>query len=260
MIFEIQLDRRKAQDAQGRRECFRYETADLSETIATVLSKLNSSSPLTDTDGNAAEPIRWECSCLQRKCGACAMLINHKPRLACDARLEEYAAAGKRFGIRRTKGKKEKKEQEQPVSILLEPLKKFPLVEDLITDRGIMQENLRKMNLWLSSEAVHTQRSFDTAYEASRCLQCGLCLEVCPNYSPENGFTGLAAAVPSARVLVETASDPSSAALKKKYRKYVYEGCGKSLACRNICPAGIDADGLLASSSAIAVWGRRSVR
>ena len=42
--------------------------------------------------------------------------------------------------------------------------------------------------------------------------------------------------------------------LRKKYQKHVYGGCGKSLACRNICPAGIDIERLLVNSNAVSLW------
>ncbi|MDR2795780.1 MAG: fumarate reductase iron-sulfur subunit, partial [Spirochaetaceae bacterium] len=35
--------------------------------------------------------MNWECSCLQKKCGACAMLINNTPALACDTKLHNDA-------------------------------------------------------------------------------------------------------------------------------------------------------------------------
>lgn len=41
---------------------------------------------------------------------------------------------------------------------------------------------------------------------------------------------------------------------RKKYRKGVYSGCGKSLACREICPAGIDLEKLLVKGSAAALF------
>ena len=43
-------------------------------------------------------------------------------------------------------------------------------------------------------------------------------------------------------------------ALVAAYKKHIYEGCGKSLACRNICPANIDMDRLLVNSNAITLW------
>ena len=44
--------------------------------------------------------------------------------------------------------------------------------------------------------------------------------------------------------------------LPENYRKYVYGGCGKSLSCHDICPAGIDVEQKLANSNAVAVWKR----
>ena len=58
-------------------------------TVATALRELNDRNPLTDMDGNPAAEIQWECNCLQKKCGACAMLVNGLPMLACDANLED---------------------------------------------------------------------------------------------------------------------------------------------------------------------------
>jgi hypothetical protein len=36
--------------------------------------------------------------------------------------------------------------------IVLEPLSKFPVVKDLIVDRSVVFENLKKINLWLESD------------------------------------------------------------------------------------------------------------
>ena len=41
-----------------------------------------------------------------------------------------------------------------------------------------------------------------------------------------------------------------------EYNEHIYKGCGKSLACKDICPAGIDMDKLLSKSNAVAVWKR----
>ncbi len=56
-----------------------------------------------------------------RKCGACAMLINERPRLACSTFLHMLKGS----------------------TITLEPLSKFPLVRDLIVDRSNLFENLK---------------------------------------------------------------------------------------------------------------------
>ena len=40
------------------------------------------------------------------------------------------------------------------------------------------------------------------------------------------------------------------------YRQLYFEGCGKSLACQDICPAGIPVEELMSRSNAAAVWKR----
>ena len=226
MSVQIDILRRSGPDTEPWWQSFRYEPLEETETVATALTRLCADPDLRDLAGRPAAPIRWEHSCLQKKCGACAMVICGKPRLACDAALSEY------------KG-----------TIRLEPLRKFPVVADLMVDRSVMFENLRNLTVWLETQAPPTQRQTGTAYEASRCLQCGCCLEVCPNFDPEGSFPGAAGAVPMSRILEETGQDP-----EKRYRNYIYEGCGKSLSCKNICPAGIDVEHLMTNSSGVSLW------
>ena len=232
MTLEIRVLRRESPDSPAFWQSFSYTPQSGGETVATALTHLSQQPSLTDRDGNPAAPIRWEHSCLQKKCGACAMVINGRPRLACDARLSEYK------GI-----------------ITLEPLKKFPVVADLIVDRSILFENLRVMQMWISGPGKVSEKQSDEAYEAARCLQCGCCLEICPNFYPGGAFFGMASFVPATR-LISVMTPGEQQDIRKNYLKHVYEGCGKSLACRDICPAGIDADRLLSKSNAAAVWRR----
>lgn len=204
-----------------------YETEDPAETVANALARINER-----LEAAGEKPVRWEHSCLQKKCGACAMVIDGRPGLACDARLNEYGE-----------------------TIRLEPLRKFPVVEDLLADRSVLFENLRALRVWLEADVSPRERAAELAYEASRCLQCGCCLEVCPNFAPGERFAGMAAAVPLTRLLAE-ADGAERRELSALYRKGVFAGCGKSLACRNICPAGIDIDRMLVNSNAVAVWKR----
>lgn len=211
------------------RQVIPFETDDENATVASALTAINNAGNYVDSQQRPVGQIRWECSCLQKKCGACAMVINSLPRLACDTRLADC------------KGK-----------ITIEPLRKFPVIEDLIVDRSAMLGQLRDMQLWLEENAPLDEKSCGTAYEASRCLQCGCCLEVCPNFAVGLPFFGMSAAVPASRIIAESRKKE----FLRQYKKHVYEGCGKSLACRNICPAGIDIEGLLVSSNAAAIWKR----
>ena len=206
-------------------QSYPYKPSEPGETVATALTRLNES---------LEDPIRWDCGCLQKKCGACAMVINGRPRLACEARLETLGSLSR-----------------------IEPLRKFPVVEDLVVDRSVLFENLKTVRAWLDSNVPPGEHSNEDAFEACRCLQCGCCLEVCPNFCPEGNFTGMAAAMPLTRLLSQLPPE-KQAELAAQYRAQVYEGCGKSLACRNVCPAKLDIDRLLARSNAAAVWKKGS--
>lgn len=234
LLFEIL--RRDSGQEKSYWEQYSYVPAAENETVATALTRLNET---------LEHPIRWSCSCLQKKCGACAMVINGHPALACDTFLSKAVKKGK------TKAAKKGK-------IRLEPLHKFPVIADLMVDRSVMFENLKTMEVWgqQDKDMAVTDRGSDTVYEASRCLQCGCCLEVCPNFCPEDTFFGAAAFVPTARLL---ASLPGSQReqLTKNYQAHAYEGCGKSLACQAVCPAKIPIEQLMSRSNAAAVWRRR---
>lgn len=275
----IRILRRKSREDKPYYEAFPFETEDEGATVATALMQISRTSDLT-----------WEHSCLQKKCGACAMVIDGMPKLACDTRLSECRGE----------------------TVVVEPLRKFPVVRDLLVDRSAVTERLDALRVYPDAKRLtdahideescghaegldaktapgqtehsdakvvsgqtersdakvasgQTERSDtktvrqirreerrdETAYEASKCIQCGLCLEVCPNYYREGTFAGMAGMAPMARLL---AGDDSKH-LRKAYQKSVYEGCGKSLACRDVCPAGLDMDRLLSRNNRKAIFG-----
>ena len=221
MTKKLKILRHKKGACDSYYEEFSYEMTNDSDTVATALTKINED-----------VYVGWECNCLQKKCGACAMRINGIPKLACSAKLAKLGD-----------------------EITLEPLMKFPVIEDLIVDRSAMYENLDAIKTWFDDKARGNGDTMDNAYEASRCLQCGCCLEVCPNFMVEGRFFGMASAVPASRIIGQLEKD-SKSDIAKLYKRHIYEGCGKSLACRNICPAGIEIENLLINSNATAVWKR----
>ena len=233
MTYKLRVLRRESGEKEGRWETYLYEPVSPLDTVATALTALNEK-PLVNEAGRPAPPIAWDCGCLQQKCGACAMVIDGRPRLACSARLSESKTG----------------------TVSVEPLRKFPVVRDLIADRGVIFENLKAMRLWLTGEARLSERDLPAAYEASQCIRCGLCLEVCPNFYAGGSFFGMAAVPAAARLLTEQ-SVKDAREIARRYQKHVFAGCGKSLACKNVCPRGIDTEKLLVRSTAAAVWKRK---
>ncbi len=234
MKLRVDVLRQKSPTSKPYRQIIELDCENTETTVAALLDTINSSN-LKDINLNDIGEIKWDCNCLQKKCGACAMVINGRPRLACDTKVSEFK-----------NGK-----------ITLEPLKKFPTVCDLVVDRAPMYENLKKLNVWLEDNSALKPKNTELAYEASRCIQCGCCLEVCPNFSVDASFFGAAAAVPVSRIISELNKTKGYDVLLN-YRKNIYNGCGKSLSCMNICPVGIDIENLMVNSNAASVWKRKN--
>ena len=163
MNFVIRVKRAAGPAAPAVWQEFAYEGHE-SDSVAAALRELNARTPLTDLEGREAPPVRWECGCACGKCGACAMRVNGLPTLACKAFLGPLGQ-----------------------TVTLEPLSKFPLVADLVVDRGVIFEQLKKIHLWLSGAAVTREKTHELRFQSSRCLMCGCCLEICPNFRAAGG-------------------------------------------------------------------------
>lgn len=185
-------------------------------TVSAVLEALNYTDDLYDTEGKPATRIRWECSCLQAVCGGCAMVINGTPALACATFADQV------------KGD----------ALVLEPLSKFPVVADLIVDRSIIYENLEQAKVYLENAAQSKKGQQKQQYSVAKCLKCGLCLEVCPNYHPGGSFFGATFANES--YLIASQTEKKDPQLLKAYKTHFGAGCSKALSCQSVCPAGIE--------------------
>ena len=153
---------------------------------------------------------------MQAVCGGCAMVINGVPALACAT----FADA--------SKGEE----------LVLEPLSKFPVVADLIVDRSIIYENLISAKAYLDSAVKNDARQHPQQYSVSKCLKCGLCLEVCPNYHPGGDFFGAVLANESYLIASQTAD--KKAPVIGEYKTHFGAGCSKALSCQSVCPMKIE--------------------
>ncbi|MEG0391307.1 MAG: 2Fe-2S iron-sulfur cluster-binding protein [Anaerovoracaceae bacterium] len=168
-----------------------------------------------EAEENLTRKIIWECSCNQKICGSCAMVINGVPMLACGAFVGAVAKKGE---------------------IELSPLKKFATICDLKVDRSDIYEYMKEMKLWLTEDAVVNERENNAQYLAASCALCGCCLEVCTNYTGKGSFYGAAIMNQTFRVSTQEGDASARKGLLKKYSKHGSGGCSKSLACEKICP------------------------
>jgi succinate dehydrogenase / fumarate reductase iron-sulfur subunit len=211
----VKIKRQRDFESESYWQSFQYDGPE-HVTVSAVLDALNYTDDLFDIDGKPTTRIRWECSCMQSMCGGCAMVINGVPALACATFADEV------------KGKE----------LVLEPLSKFPVVADLIVDRSIIYENLISAKAYLDSVAANDKRQHEQQYSVAKCLKCGLCLEVCPNYRPGSDFFGAVFANES--YLIASQSSDKKPQIVKSYKTHFGAGCSKALSCQSVCPMGIE--------------------
>ena len=107
-------------------------------------------------------------------------------------------------------------------------------IADLVIDRGVIQENLKKANAYIGEYEGADPKEYDHMYAAGKCLKCGLCLEVCPNYLDGSTFYG--AAFANDCYLIASRSGSRKKAITKSYQKNFEQGCSKALSCVDVCP------------------------
>src|SRR5437660_9468859 len=107
--------------------------------------------------------VRWNCKA--GKCGSCSAEINGLPKLMCMTRLDQLPA-------------------DKP--IIVEPMRAFPAVRDLVTDVSVNFRVKQKITPFTPRKPdapdgtwrMH-QRDVDRVQEFRKCIECFLCQDVC---------------------------------------------------------------------------------
>lgn len=178
--------------------------------------------------GERVEPVVWEQGCLEEVCGSCSMLVNGFPRQACTALISNY--------IKKSR------------TIVLAPFTKFPLVRDLIVDRSVMFDNLKKVHGWIDTEGskqegfgpLISQEKQEVMYALSTCMSCGCCSEACPQMNEKSKFIGPA---PISQVRLFNAHPTGKMQRHLRLRPTLEKGgisdCGNAQNCVEVCPKNI---------------------
>jgi succinate dehydrogenase / fumarate reductase, iron-sulfur subunit len=178
-----------------------------------------------NSKGEKTTPVIWESVCLEEVCGACSMVVNGKPSQACSSLIDQF---------------------EQPIRI--DPLTTFPVIRDLMVDRRRMFDALKKVKAWIPIDGTHDlgpgprmpEKTRQWAYELSKCMTCGCCLEACPNVNDQSDFIGPA---PLSQVRLFNAHPTGAMHKEERLAAIMGEGgltsCGNSQNCVEVCPKGI---------------------
>lgn len=220
--IKLIIKRQKDQNSSPYEESFEIPYRENMNVIAALMEIRRN--PI-NTKGEKTTPVTWDMNCLEEVCGACSMVINGKARQSCSAIIDQL---------------------EQPIR--LEPMTTFPVIRDLQVDRTRMFDNLKRMKAWVPIDGTYDlgpgprmpEKKRQTAYELSKCMSCGVCLEVCPNVTKTNSFVG-AQAISQVRLfnLHPTGAMTKDERLDALMDQGGLQACGNSQNCVQACPKGI---------------------
>ncbi|MFQ5490076.1 MAG: succinate dehydrogenase iron-sulfur subunit [Phycisphaerae bacterium] len=222
----VQVQRQDGPDSPARSESFEV-TYEPGMNCTTLLQRI-AAHPV-NTKGLRSTPVSYDACCLEEVCGACTMVVNGKVQQACTALVDDLLA-------------------DDPESIHLAPMKKFPKVRDLLVDRSRMFQALKKVHAWVQLDDYSdrgpspkiTPASQESAYPLSRCMTCGCCVEACPQFNDKTDFLG-----PQAISQAILFNEHPVGALTADVRLDVLAGaggiadCGNAQACVQVCPKDI---------------------
>jgi len=167
--FEVRILR---QDAPGEPSHWERHRVTYTPNLNVISVLQTIAAQATTADGKSTTPIAWDCNCLEEVCGACTMLVNGRTRQACSALVDRLL-------------------EENPGSVELRPMSKFPVVRDLVVDRSRMFRSLQRVQGWIEVADYldrgpgprESQAQQQIRYPLSECMTCGCCVEACPQYT-----------------------------------------------------------------------------
>lgn len=180
--------------------------------------------------------IRWEqdsslayrMSCAHGICGSDGMTINGSPALACQKLVKDY---------------------DYTKQIVIEPLKFFLAVKDLIVDMEPFFKRIKAISPDKSEtasagvmEREHTQTPEERSLfdDAVKCILCACCVAACPVMLKEDpDFIGPAAALRAHRYIFDSRVTDTAQRMKLLEKPHGIWSCKSYYRCTQVCPKNI---------------------
>ena len=167
--------------------------------------------------------VRWNCKA--GKCGSCSMEINGKPKLACMTRMNEL-----------------------PIDkvVIIQPLKTFPLIKDLVTDVSWNYQQNKKIapfnpgNKQKNKDHIMYQKDIERIQEFRKCIECYLCQDICHifrDHNQKDKFVGPRFMIRLASLEIHPLDkEDRISQIKNEYGSGM---CNITRCCTDVCPENI---------------------
>jgi succinate dehydrogenase / fumarate reductase iron-sulfur subunit len=177
----------------------------------------------------SAPSLAWRSSCRMGICGSCGMLINGRPRLACNTQISELDAD----------------------VVAVAPLPNFEIIKDLVPNLHSMFATHGELMPYLvrddvgeqddpTREYIQTPHELEQYLQFSYCIKCGCCMAACPTVATDPQYAGPMPLGQAHRYN----SDTRDAGFDQ--RREVLSGgsgpwrCHFAGECSQVCPKGVD--------------------
>ena len=168
-------------------------------------------------------------SCNMGICGSCGMVINGRPRLACETNVFSLGTPRIHVG----------------------PMEAHPVVRDLVTDFDEFFAKHKSVSPWLvrrdneekfraEKEYPQTLSQLDYYLDFAHCISCGLCVDACPVSNTNAQFIGPQALGQAYRYSNDSRDEGERLRLDKLDSMEGVWGCEYAGACSEVCPKGVD--------------------
>ncbi|HET9947628.1 MAG TPA: succinate dehydrogenase/fumarate reductase iron-sulfur subunit [Longimicrobiales bacterium] len=167
--------------------------------------------------------VRWNCKA--GKCGSCSAEVNGSPRLMCMTRLDELPEG-------------------EP--IIVEPMRTFPVVKDLVTDVSWNYEVKRSIQKFQPAapepDGTWRMQQYDVErpQEFRKCIECFLCQDVCHvlrDHHLHDRFAGPRHFIYAAQLEMNPIDTGDRVAQLRDELGIGY--CNITKCCTKVCPEGI---------------------
>jgi len=231
MKSTLHVWRQKNPKDRGDFETHRLDDVSADSSFLEMLDQLNEG--LID---QGREPVAFDHDCREGICGACGMVINgfaHGPRAlttACQLHMREFSDGDE---------------------VWIEPwrAKAFPVVKDLVVDRGALDRiigaggyvSVNTGSARDANEMPIPKKLADQAFDAATCIGCGACVAACPNAS---GMLFTAAKVAHLGMLPQGQPERYDRVrnMVAQHDAEGFGGCTNHGECEAACPKGISLD------------------
>jgi fumarate reductase iron-sulfur subunit len=169
--------------------------------------------------------FRW--SCRMAICGSCGMMVQGRPRLACETFLREF----------------------HPGPVAIEALEHLPIERDLVAGADDFIAKLESIRPYIipaeprtldQGEYLQTPLQRARYEQFSSCINCMLCYAACPQYGLDPGFTGPGVLALLHRYNADSRDGGRAERMALGHADEGFWGCTAVGYCSEVCPKGVD--------------------